>query len=250
MMKRNTNMAEPVKDNYLRTSEINILKEKLCVGLKPNAEPPQDMDELLRELKRLKLHFSNAEKIQKDCLAAYEEIELNSDSSVNFICYLGVFVFAGIVWWIFDDFLIHLLIVALVLWLISSPFFAKYKLSVLRSRFVKLYNSAEHNFVYPEDVFFLPKLCSLVEIGNFSSYDSLMAYFREYLNIMNQRLLIDVRLKETKRMVKTLGIQQNAGKQAGVRILCSHCGYVFYGSGVGDACPNCGMRSKTTSGNG
>ncbi len=248
-------MAEPVKDNYLRTSEINILKEKLCVGLKPNAEPPRDRDELLRELIRLEHHFADVEKIQKDCFKAYNELKEQSDKNFDSawaFSSLVLIVLGWLVAWYIDNFFSYILFVFYAAYWILYPTYDKSRTKILdesvKKRFSNLYKSAERNFIKPEDVFFLPKMRFMVETGEASDYASLMICLEKYLKLMNDYLVFNLNYINAMRDIESGRFRQRSVnsydrwgfQNGGLYGKCS-CGAYFDASGV---CPNCGKSNR------
>lgn len=230
------------------------LRDIMTKDLKPNANPPQDKEELLRELERLGQYFCEASIDYSNALDAVRSVPSKEPGGlymVGFFIVVGFFL-SSLYNAVFHGQFVDLVGICILgfLYYYCTEIYPKNrkakKAYALAHKFRQAYLNAERNFVSIEDIVdndFLVCSRDIIRNGYAETYDVAKQYYLWAKDQQTKQYRI-----EAERRRNEYGKIENKAKFNGTRILCSYCGTVFYALNIGAMCPVCGRRSDTTVG--
>lgn len=239
----------PAHNNNQKSAE-----EWLYEGLKPNALPPRNKEELLSELERLNKYFqqNNIESVEKEFVKEYEKWQMRPDVSLtDLLGYLFLGWLVICISSLFDSVIGYALGIGFI-------FYGFYKLKLSRKtiddiapekrkQYQKIYRSAVNNFMLPAHVRFTGVAIDAIKNKGCSTYEEVLKEIKslqDLISLYKLNELLEKREKEKKQSQNTNTPTHPSLRPeswAGLYGRCPYCGHYINPLGL---CSNCGRKIK------
>ena len=216
-------------------------REWLYYGLKPNAVPPQNREQLLLELERLNVYFEkNNIKSVED--AYFSEQNFWESKPKKKVSDLLLYLFLGWLVICISNLFDSIIGYALGIGIFYYGFYifkdSRKAISDIgkddREKYRKIYTSAENNFIQPNE---LKKLGDVIDgVRNYGC-----STYEEALQFVSEKL----RKEAIESLDKWIELNNNNDMHDYIQMQCGRCGKVFRGY-VGCNCPRCGEQMNVS----
>lgn len=239
----------PASNNNQKTAG-----EWLDEGLKPNALPPRNKEELLSELERLHAYFqqNNIEFVRKEFIKEYEKWQMRPNES--FTDLLGSLFLGWLVICIsnlFDSVIGYALGIGII-------FYGFYRLKLSRKtiedvapekrkQYQKIYSSAVNNFMLPDQVGYIDTAIDAIKNKGCSTYEEVSKEIKSLQDLVSLYKFAE-QFEKREKAKQQLQKQSSSAPRilrpenwVGLYGRCPHCGNYITPLGF---CSGCGRKIK------